>query len=171
VSERVTIRISDERKGKWQEYVGDDNHYSTLTHLVKTSVQQEISRLNGDLKIVSESTSQQTTIDTATIEPLRRDLSDLQEEIERIHTRLDNRDRLKPIKDDLLEWLPTAKFDEEENEVKLGRGDQIHSVEDYSKLLDAPEAVIREALNELQDELTNLRTGRYDGEDYYFIER
>lgn len=45
---QVNIRLSDEQKDRWEEYVDESREYSTLSDLIRTSVEREISDVDTD---------------------------------------------------------------------------------------------------------------------------
>lgn len=53
---QINVRLSDEQKGRWEEYVDENREYSTLSDLIRTSVEREISDVdtNTGVEIHSE---------------------------------------------------------------------------------------------------------------------
>jgi hypothetical protein len=122
---QINIKLSKARRDRWQEAI-DEHGYAGWTNLIKQSVERALDE-DYEYRRVAEADPTTAEVD---LTPLEETLEDIQEEVTRVHKRLDteNEDDIADLAATVITFLPSL---EDEDEFS----DYLHH------LIDSPEVV------------------------------
>ncbi|QCS42867.1 hypothetical protein [Natrinema versiforme] len=88
---QVNLRVEEERKDEWQEYVSESDDFQTLTDLIRVSVSQQMRREEG------KGVSQNINVD---LDPLKDEMGDIRNVVKGLSEEIDE---LRQVNEALIE--------------------------------------------------------------------
>lgn len=190
---QINITVNPERKERWEEYVDENNEASSLSHLIRLSVEREINR--------DESDGQAAEVDLSGIDErfdgLESRLDDLSVEIRQL-VEQEEMENVEELAGDVYEELPRVD-DEEVWKERLQSGnirqltidddateddlskryeggedkyeavwENYVTVADLADKLDVSEYRARRAVDRVEESFARVKTQDYEGDTYVY---
>lgn len=116
-SERVTVKLTPQRKERWEEYAESESDYENLSDLVRLAVQKEMTgaldrEAVEELDISMNTESLKQTVETA-MGDITTDLESIQTDIAEIQNEIKHNDDVQQLADDLAGQLPRTNSPDE----------------------------------------------------------
>ncbi|OYR37942.1 hypothetical protein DJ82_13430 [Halorubrum sp. Ib24] len=168
----VAFRIDESIKSEWED-AAEGPEYDSLSHLIRLSVQREITE--------TESAQHTAQADTATVEDsdvldsltrLERTVEDIQDEMKAV-SRESRSEELYNLEQVLLEVLPSHKTNLKDLENPISSDIESATPEEIAARIDADEQDVSDALNRLSDntaQVKELGTAFDEQNSYYRAE-
>ena len=190
---QINITVNPERKERWEEYVNENNEASSLSHLIRLSVEREINR--------DESDGQAGEVDLSGIDErfdgLESRLDDLSVEIRQL-VEQEEMENVEELAGDVYEELPRVDDEEvwkerlqsgnirqlivdddatEDDLMKMYEGgeDKYEAVwenyvtmADLADKLDVSEYRARRAVDRVEESFARVKTQDYEGDTYVY---
>lgn len=182
---QINFRVDEQQKEDWEEYVEESNRFSTLSQLIRGSVEAEITDEQSGPSVESPAISSDIQDVKSDIERIRKDVRWLrkqeQDEVDISEIAQDVFDILEPLPDISLSHVP----DEIDNTQQFRRQEAAHQVvrpasEDDSRSPQTAQAVadrlgiepeeVRDAIDHLQDQFLPVVEVELNGQTHYFKE-
>lgn len=190
---QINLTVNPERKERWEEYVEENNEASSLSHLIRLSVEREIDRDKSD--------GQATEVELSGIDErfdaLESRLDDLAVDVRQM-VEQEEMESVEELAGEVYEELPRVDEDEvwkerlqsgeidqlivdddatEEDLMKRYEGgedkyeavwENYVTVADLADKLDVSEYRARRAVDKVEESFARVRTYDYDGDTYVY---
>ncbi|MFC7071529.1 hypothetical protein ACFQJ7_16600 [Halovenus rubra] len=168
----VAFRIDESVKEEWED-AAEGPEYDSLSHLIRLSVQREITDTGTAPRTAKADTG--TVEDSEVLDSLtrlERTVEDIQDEMKAV-SRESRSEELYNLEQVLLEVLPSHKTNLEDLENPIGSDIESATPEEIAARIDANEQDVSDALNRLSDntaQVKELGTAFDDQNSYYRAE-
>lgn len=157
---RITIRVDEERKQKWQSEVDNNPKYESLTHLIQLGVITELQEEDRSVGTVDRGGGYDPEVSNVELKEalteLHRDLKQVSEDVGDIEREVTS-DAVPPMRT-YFDRLPESE----------AGAVTPHQIADSMEYGDAEEA--REVLEKLRKETGRIRTTEIMGDTHYYKE-
>jgi archaellum component FlaC len=164
----VHLRVGEEQKQRWEDFVGDSDLYTSLSDFIRKSVEKEI---NDDEQRVTELSDEISEVQSS-IEELGGSIEEVQEQLEWIeHDAVS--DSIADLAHDVLDVLiPLRKEKDTPQEQAINSffteaNGQTQTLEDIAERVESNPKRVEKALEHLKNQFL-LETVELDGETHYF---
>lgn len=154
---QINILVRPERKEKWQQYAAEE--HGSLTHLIRHSVEEEISDTNAQSVGIPDDL-QETLIDLENSnESIRSELRGVKRELRDVKAAVEQPDQsIREVANKVLDVLPETREPPEGGEVEdiadpdhpAEAGDPPTTIPQLADELDEPADVVAEAIEMLE---------------------
>lgn len=169
---QINLRVDSSQKEEWEEYIENSGRYSSLSGLIRASVEAEITGESDNEQASSPAQSQDIESMKQDLERVRKDVSWLrkqrQDAVDISDLAQEVFDNLKPLPD-----VDSRDVDASPQELAGVTGVQEYgsqTVQALAKQLDTEPSRIEDALNYLEDQFMPVEEVTVEGERHYFKE-
>jgi Arc/MetJ-type ribon-helix-helix transcriptional regulator len=166
---QITFRASEEKKGRWEEYIEQSGMYSSLSDLIRKAVEKEISDETEQVDLDTEEL--ETTIET-NFEQVNQALNVVKTDVAWLRSQEEHdieafAHRLFSV----LKPIPTDDDEEERSAKAVTAGMDPQQKEDLAEKLNSNVPRVEEALEYLKENHMPVMKYEIDGETHYFREQ
>lgn len=158
-----TVKVPESTAGDWDEYIEQNAHVDSVSHLIRLSVQRELNGRYREPQKTSEGSNETQSGEVLTaLRQIQTGITDLEERMSAIE-RVDRADAGYDLQKAVYSFLP-----EKRNESQVDQWGM--TVDEISQKLGAEEYKIQEALENLVDTTGQVRSlsGGPKNETYWF---
>jgi len=163
----VNLRVNQEQKEKWENYVDESDLYSSLSDLIRKAVEKEITR-----------DSEETPIGGGMVEEVQTELIAISEDIEQMQkdvSWLRSREEhdVEELAHEIFATLPAVRADgSDESAKQMGTiaGSNPHTIGALSEQFNTTPARVEEAIDFLKEQDLPIVRFDIDGETHWFKE-
>lgn len=158
---QINLLVDESQKDRWDAYVENTAEVSSLSHLIRLSVERQLSDSDDDSRTMGETTAVSERIDSleATIEDLAGDVRTLLREQEG--------EQLNSLASEIYDYVESV----EDEETFFGydeftRDTHYAHIEQLCNLLNKDEFRIRKGIERLQQSFARVAVLQADGQEY-----
>jgi hypothetical protein len=169
----VNLRVEEEQKKHWEEYLDETYQYNSLSQLIRSAVEAEISDTNHQTSSESPAVASDIQEMKDELERVRKDVSWLrrqeQDAVDISDVAQDLLDELKPLPD--VNPAPDADVDRDEYAAVTGIDEYgSQTVPALADRLGEEQEDVEDAIEHLQDQFLPIVEIQAQGERHYFME-
>lgn len=164
----VNLRVSEEQKTKWKDYVEESDLYTSLSDLIRKAVTKEI---NAEKEQTAAGVEEIQSAINPQLEQINQDLEQLKTDVAWLRSQ-EERD-IEELAHELFDSLPPVPADgSDEAAVKMGTqaGLEPQTIQALSERLDTTPWRVEEAIEYLKEQHMPLIKFEVNGEEHWFKE-
>jgi hypothetical protein len=176
-SERISVRVTPDRKAKWESVLAESNEWHNLTHLVVQAVENEIGEPQ---RTGQRQDSVQAEVDLSPVmdrlDGIQQQMSSVDNRLDEIDVKVDDSEQVIAAAKDIMEVLPRVADEselEDPGEVgdgvpvreKIQRTGSMTAIQDWAHATYGyPERLVTRALMKAMNDMATVDTY---GDEYY----
>ena len=158
---QINLVVDESQKDRWDAYVENSSEVSSLSHLIRQSVEREIDRdgrPGGEVEV--EMSAFEEKFDT-----LESQIDDLAADVRTLVKERDS-ERLKDLAAEIYEYAEEGDPEKVKNYDEVNRDVHYTSISDLTGILNEDEYTLRQAIEQVQESFPRVKLVRADGEEY-----